>query len=260
MLPHPSFRLFDTDMTEPNRNFFKSVQFFTPLSNSRETIIPMSPSKTNENDSWAMVESPHPIERLEDQISEETLQQEVMKTVTQAIDNLRLPTHQSLVADGHLFVLNLTTGTAMNCPLAAIFATALPLKLGMVTIASELAEKIEFCLAEVVANAIIHGNLGLNRLWHSAPEAIDKRLEFRRLTLLAVVHNVDSNSQQLEIIVSDAGEKFSTKFIPRLPCRDEIDQNQTPRGRGLAIIRELGVELGCVVGNNSVRLSFPWTN
>ncbi|MDI9408436.1 MAG: ATP-binding protein [Candidatus Pacebacteria bacterium] len=237
-----------TGLPQPPQSGLKFFRQSVPLAQAQTEV------EAGADHPWAMVESPMMSE------SDDSLQREVTTTVTQILSNLSITSLESLIVQKQIFVLNLTSGTAMNCPLAKLYTDAVLQRFKGDRVPRDEAERIELCLAEVIANAIIHGNLGLTPLWQLMPQAIDKNQELRRLTLIALIHRPIQSSQRFEIIVSDAGQKFSDRFIPDLPCLDQLDQNQMPRGRGLAIVRELGVELGCILGNNSVRLSFPWKN
>ncbi|MCX8500513.1 MAG: ATP-binding protein [Alphaproteobacteria bacterium] len=210
----------------------------------------------NGESSWAVVESPAQPAGL----SEAGVTAELLATIRRTLSQLNYPCLESMVAARRIFALNLTTATAMATPVAPRFFAALKQRFDPAPPSREGGDQIEFCLTEVITNAIIHGNLGVNPLWSSSAAGAVAGCDHSRLTVLALLRQGLGGSEQLEIIVSDEGERFSTKFIPSLPFVAELLDNRSPRGRGLALIRELGVELGCVLGNNSVRLSFPWTS
>ena len=229
--------------------------------------------------SWAVVESARPPAS----VSDSGLTAELVAMVRRTLRQLNLPGLETMVASRRIFALNLTTATAMKAPIAPRFFAALKQQLGRDQPPNDGGDTIEFCLTEVITNAIIHGNLGFNPLWSFLPEeagtantgtantetpSSEVKGADSRLTVLALLslgrgelgrgEPGRGEPGRLEIIVSDEGEKFSHQFIPSLPFVAELLDNRSPRGRGLALIRELGVELGCVIGNNSVRLSFPW--
>jgi anti-sigma regulatory factor (Ser/Thr protein kinase) len=151
--------------------------------------------------------------------------------------------------------LSVTTATAARHAVARLFKDALARALPPSIPAEDVAE---FCITELVTNAIIHGNLAIGNGGYADAQGlgdfaaeVDARLEnaafaARRLTICATW-----DSGRLCVAVTDEGDGFE---LPDHPQEMSSDQGT---GRGLGLIRSLGVTLRSEDKGRRICLIFP---
>lgn len=136
-------------------------------------------------------------------------------------------------------LLRLRTDTAFHLPVAAIFTTALTNRLAL---PRTTAESIELALHEALANAIMHGNLGLASQARGDTATYGDFCQMLQASLQD--HTAASRTIQvaaywtktaLSIGVTDQGSGFSSE-PPAL-------SDQIAHGRGLNLIRALAVSV-----------------
>ncbi|MCW2246264.1 anti-sigma regulatory factor (Ser/Thr protein kinase) [Azospirillum fermentarium] len=154
-----------------------------------------------------------------------------------------------------LFALSLSTRLAWAAQPAAAVCDAL-LRLGVLDKASR--GTVELCLHEAVANAIVHGNLGIASAAKNHPEGYEtfgrllaERLADpdRRRLRLDIVARWDGGC--LDILVADEGAGFDRALLPL-----EADGNSRS-GRGFVFMRALAAAVDVTDGGRCTRLRFP---
>ncbi|WP_247870899.1 ATP-binding protein [Azospirillum sp. TSO5] len=152
------------------------------------------------------------------------------------------------------FYLSLTTGTAygLQCP---------------VLVCDELVRRgaldpqrrsnVELCLHEAVANAIVHGNLGLSSAVKGEPGGYRRFSEMMRDRLgdpAVVRRRLDIfcrwNERSIAIAVVDQGGGFDTELAPA------ISGNKARSGRGFVFMRTLASRVTVTDGGRCTVLQF----
>lgn len=156
-----------------------------------------------------------------------------------------------------LFALSLSTRLAWTAQPAAAVCDAL-IRLGVLDTASR--GTVELCLHEAVANAIVHGNLGIASAAKNHPEGyetfgrlLSERLADpeRRERRLDIVARWDGG--WLDILVGDEGQGFDLSLLPAA-----ADGNSRS-GRGFVFMRALAAAVEVTDGGRCTRLRFPLT-
>ena len=155
-------------------------------------------------------------------------------------------------ADG--FYLSLTTGTIFGLQVAALVSRAL---FSRGVISAELRSVVELCLQEAVANAIVHGNLGIASTAKDHPEGyrvfsslVTERLADRALRRRRVDLFTRWSGKALDISVVDAGSGFDVAAIPA-----EVD-GAARSGRGFIFMRALAGRVAITDGGRCTSLRF----
>jgi anti-sigma regulatory factor (Ser/Thr protein kinase) len=160
------------------------------------------------------------------------------------------PPHQ-----GHALLLSLGTNTAFDLPLAEEFCAALWERLPIFPAARH--ETVEFALQEAVANALVHGNLGVPGHFKETKEGFEHycaTLSQRRNTPAYAERRLDISAHDLDgtsirIVVADQGEGYELNG-------QSAAQAHSKAGRGLTIIRELADETVIDDGGRRITLIF----
>jgi len=152
------------------------------------------------------------------------------------------------------FYLSLTTGTIFSLQVAALISGALA---GRGVISAELRSVVELCLQEAVANAIVHGNLGIASTAKDHPEGFrvfsqlvterlrDPALRRRRIDLFT-----RWSDRAVDISVVDQGAGFNSAAIPA-----EVD-GAARSGRGFIFMRALASRVEITDGGRCTSLRF----
>ncbi|MGQ9366654.1 ATP-binding protein [Azospirillum sp. ST 5-10] len=152
------------------------------------------------------------------------------------------------------FFLSLTTATAFGIHIAVLVCDALGRR-GVLAI--DRRAPVELCLHEAVANAVVHGNLGVASAARDHPDGFrhysrlvterlaDARLRQRRTELL-----VRWDGGGLEIAVADQGAGFEAAAAPA-PAG-----GAAPFGRGLVFMRTLARRVAISDGGRCTTLRF----
>jgi len=154
-------------------------------------------------------------------------------------------------------VLSLTTASAYRLSCAPLLCEALERRGAML---SGRRAAIEACLQEAIANALMHGNLGIAKVpdgsigsYQAFSRLVLERLQeqrrrMRRLEILA--HWDDS---RLEIAIADEGDGFDAARVRR--SLDEVDPH-SHSGRGFPMMRTLADALDVRDGGRCTLLRF----
>ncbi len=152
------------------------------------------------------------------------------------------------------FYLSLTTGTAYGLQCAVLVCDEL-VRRGVLT--PERRGNIELCLHEAIANAIVHGNLGIPSAAKEQPEGyrLFSRLLRERLgDGAARQRRIDIfarwNGETLIIAVVDQGNGFDTTALPR-----DTDSG-AHSGRGFLFMRALARRINVTDGGRCTLLQF----
>lgn len=152
------------------------------------------------------------------------------------------------------FYLSLTTGTAYSLSCAPLVCDELARR-GVLT--PERRPNVELCLHEAIANALVHGNLGVPSAAKDVPDGFrvfgqmvkdrlsDGAVRRRRLDVFA-----RWNSGSLTIAVVDQGSGFDTTAI-----RAEVEGGARS-GRGFVFMRTLAKRVGVTDGGRCTVLHF----
>ena len=152
------------------------------------------------------------------------------------------------------FYLSLSTGTSFGVQVASLVSEAL---MARGIIGEERRSVIELCLQEAVANAIIHGNLGISSTAKDHPEGYrvfsqlvterlaDPALRRRRVDLFA-----RWAGRTLDISVVDQGVGFDQSAI-----RSEVG-GSARSGRGFVFMRALAARVDLSDGGRCTSLRF----
>lgn len=150
------------------------------------------------------------------------------------------------------FYLSLTTGTGFGLQIAALVSDELTER-GVVSV--EQRSVVELCLQEAVANAIVHGNLGIASTAKDHPEGYrifrsEERLNdpVRRRRRIDIFTRW--SGRVLDISVVDQGAGFDTSMIPT-----EID-SANRSGRGFVFMRALAGRVAVTDGGRCTSLRF----
>jgi len=188
-------------------------------------------------------------------------------------------------ADGR-FSLTLTTPTAFtSVDTARLVCHALAQRGG---VPASLRDGIELALQETIANAILHGNLGLSRdgstdveVFQQFCERLHDRLAHPEAARRWLTITATWNADQVEIAVNDEGEGYTPKERGAIaqgngigeeglgeeglgqeglgeegPGEDEIEENGGACGRGMAIVRMLASAVTVSKGGRCTTLCF----
>ena len=161
-------------------------------------------------------------------------------------------------------ILSVSTQSATQMRLAEFFFQNLASRANL---PKELSQTIEFCLAELIANAILHGHLSTGETYNGQRNEhdLDVGLTPSRQNLLnnpaiAAKHIIMSaiwgsnTANAMEIAVTDQGGGFDPDILQR--DRRQIFAANSPSGRGLALIQRMGVDITIEQAPNEVRLNF----
>lgn len=152
------------------------------------------------------------------------------------------------------FYLSLTTGTAYGLQCAVLVCDELTRR-GVLT--PERRGNVELCLHEAVANAIVHGNLGIPSATKEQPEGyrLFSRLLRERLGDGAVrQRRIDIfarwSADSLSIAVVDQGNGFDAAALP------EDTESGAHSGRGFVFMRALARRIRVTDGGRCTLLQF----
>lgn len=152
------------------------------------------------------------------------------------------------------FYLSLTTGTAYGLQCAVLICDELTRR-GVLT--PERRGNIELCLHEAIANAIVHGNLGIPSATKEQPEGYrlfskllrerlgDGAVRQRRIDIFA-----RWTGENLTIAVVDQGNGFDTTTLPQ-----DTDSG-AHSGRGFLFMRALARRINVTDGGRCTLLQF----
>ncbi len=152
------------------------------------------------------------------------------------------------------FFLSLTTATAFSLQLAPLVGATLASRGGL---GDDKRSVVEQCLQEAVANAIIHGNLGISSTAKDHPEGFrvfsqlvnsrlgDPELRGRRVELF-----VRWSEAALDISVADQGAGFDIACLPAEPS------GRSRSGRGFVFMRALAGRVEVADGGRCTSLRF----
>jgi anti-sigma regulatory factor (Ser/Thr protein kinase) len=153
-----------------------------------------------------------------------------------------------------LLTCRVTTARALSRPVAPAVLRILRRRLPAVSFD---AAAIETVLHEAVANAAIHGNLGVSATAERSSNAIeclaaaiDTSLQRPALAGRIVTIEATRHDDQLVLTVSDEGSGFATD---RVGAPDAA----RPHGRGIMLMRQLAGSVVFRNGGRTVCLSFP---
>jgi len=154
----------------------------------------------------------------------------------------------------HGFYLSLTTGTAYGLQCAVLVCDELARR-GV--LAPDRRGNVELCLHEAIANALVHGNLGISSTAKDKPEGYrlfsrmvqerlgDSAMRRRRLDIFA-----RWSADSLSIAVVDQGRGFDTTALPT-----ETEGNARS-GRGFVFMRTLAKRVSVTDGGRCTVLQF----
>lgn len=152
------------------------------------------------------------------------------------------------------FYLSLSTGTSFGVQVASLISEAL-LARGVIT--DERRSVVELCLQEAVANAIIHGNLGIASTAKDHPEGyrlfsqlVTERLAEATLWRRRVDLFVRWTGRALDISIADQGAGFDQSVI-----RSEVG-GSARSGRGFVFMRALASRVELTDGGRCTSLRF----
>lgn len=152
------------------------------------------------------------------------------------------------------FYLSLTTASAYGLPCAVLMCDEL-MRRGVVT--KERRGNIELCLHEAVANALVHGNLGIPSSVKAPPDGYrlfsrllaerlgDPALRKRRLDLFAWW-----DAESVSVAVADQGGGFDTAILP------VETSGGAHSGRGFIFMRTLARRVDVTDGGRCTALLF----
>ena len=155
-------------------------------------------------------------------------------------------------ADG--FYLSLATATAFSLQVAPLVAMVLSAR-GV--LGADKQSVVELCLQEAVANAVIHGNLGISSTAKDHPEGyrvfsqlVNSRLGEPELRERRVELFARWTGALLDISVADQGGGFDVSGLPA-----ETDGNSRS-GRGFIFMRALAGRVAVTDGGRCTSLRF----
>lgn len=151
-------------------------------------------------------------------------------------------------------LLSVTTLTAARHAVARVFTEALVRVAPPEIMTAGLAE---FCITELVTNAIIHGNLAIGQRRYSDVAGLDDfaadvetRLADPTFAAKRLLVHAQWPDGRLEVAVADQGNGFE------LPEEMPEVAPDLSTGRGLSLIRSLGVSLRSENGGRRICLTF----
>lgn len=160
-----------------------------------------------------------------------------------------------LAAGARGVFLSLGTRTAYGIHLAALLADAL---VARGVIGADMRSGVELCLQEAIANAIIHGNLGISSAskdttsGHCAfSQLVNERLNCPIHGQRRVMVHLVWDPVRLSIRVIDQGAGFDPDSVP--PARPG---GRARSGRGLMFMRALAAEIALELGGRCTTLTF----
>jgi len=169
------------------------------------------------------------------------------------LDTIGLRVRSAAVAH---FSLAMTTSSAFGVDLAKLACDALEMR-GILTRDRRL--PVELALHEVIANAILHGNLGLESSQKETPEQFEsfcdrirQRLDDPSARARWIEVKASWSDTDLEVIVTDEGDGFVPETLPE----SDIADLEKPFGRGLSIVRTLATEVQISEGGRRKSLRF----
>ncbi|MEI6986997.1 MAG: ATP-binding protein [Rhodospirillaceae bacterium] len=158
-----------------------------------------------------------------------------------------------LTPDGG-FYLSVTTSSAFGLQVAQLVTGAL---VSRAVLLPERRSVVELCLQEVVANAIIHGNLGIPSTAKDHPEGyrvfsqqVNNRLADPQLRLRRVDLFVRWSGAVLDISVLDQGAGFDANTVPT------VVEGTSRSGRGFVFMRALARDVRVSDGGRCTSLRF----
>jgi len=155
---------------------------------------------------------------------------------------------------GAKLLISVSTETAFRCALSNALATALSTRLAPRVVALD---DLEMATQEAIGNAVLHGNLALPVLSVSNLAALESRVQeieqrlrdpvfaCRRVTIAC-----DWGDGWLQVAVYDEGDGFAAPPRGGAPPA-------AGGGRGLAMMRELAVDVAFDLDGRCVRMRFP---
>ena len=152
------------------------------------------------------------------------------------------------------FYLSLATATAFSLQLAPLVGLVLATRR---VLGADRQSVVELCLQEAVANAIIHGNLGISSTAKDHPEGyrvfsqmVNGRLGDPALRARRVEVFVRWSGAALDISVADQGAGFD---VSKLPAETETHSRS---GRGFVFMRALAGRVAVTDGGRCTSLRF----
>jgi anti-sigma regulatory factor (Ser/Thr protein kinase) len=159
------------------------------------------------------------------------------------------------IMGGKGLYLSISTRAAFDLPLSLEFCIAIWERLPAFSVHRR--EKVEFALQEAIANALVHGNLGVPGSLKESAQGFetycamlserlldaayaDRRLEIAGLFL---------NGQSMKLTITDQGEGF-------VICEESLEQACSKTGRGMAFLRELSDQMQIDDNGRRVNLFF----
>ena len=160
----------------------------------------------------------------------------------------------AVVVPANGFYLSLATATAFSLQVAPLVGSALAARR---VLGAEKQSVVELCLQEAVANAIIHGNLGISSTAKDHPEGyrvfsqlVNSRLADPGLRARRVEVFARWTSALLDISVADQGAGFD---VSKLPAETE---SHSRSGRGFIFMRALAGRVAVTDGGRCTSLRF----
>lgn len=158
------------------------------------------------------------------------------------------------VDDGQGFFLSLTTATAFGAQSALAVCNAL-VERGV--LGAEQRPSVELCLHEAIANAIVHGNLGIPSTTKDSAEGyrqfgqmVGERLRDPAVRARRVDLFVRWADRRLDLSVGDQGSGFDPAAVPEEPAKG------ARAGRGLIFMRSLATAMVISDGGRCTSLRF----
>lgn len=152
------------------------------------------------------------------------------------------------------FYLSLTTGSAYGLQCAVLVCDEL---IRRDALDPQRRSNVELCLHEAIANAIVHGNLGLSSAVKGEPGGYRRFSEMMRDRLgdpAAVRRRLDIfcrwSDRAIAIAVVDQGGGFDTELAPA------ITGNKARSGRGFVFMRSLATRVTVTDGGRCTVLQF----
>ncbi len=162
----------------------------------------------------------------------------------------------SAAALEHQFCLTMTTPTAFAMDVAFLVCNALEHRSAL---SADLRSSVELALHEALANAIMHGNLGLDSALKNSADQYDAFCDRIQESLKEVESGcrwidvtADWSEAELEISVVDQGDGYD-----EAQNSDHAD-SQAPYGRGMDIIRALAAAVTVSDGGRCTILRFRY--
>lgn len=164
-----------------------------------------------------------------------------------------VPVSMSAVERRDGLYLSLTTATAYRLQPAAVFRQAAARRF---TLSAEVGDALELAVHEALANAVLHGNLGLDDMPKDDLDqlaafwtAIEDRLGTPALAARRVHVWAEPTGRGLAVTVADEGAGYAAER-PR-----QVDPERKS-GRGLSIIRGLATRVVTSDGGRRITMEF----